>query len=240
MLVIPAIDIRHGQCVRLHQGRDAEQTVYGKDPVAMAQSWKSQGAPMLHIVDLDGAFEGTPVNLQTAARIRKETGLPTQVGGGYRDLKSIAQALEAGIDRVILGTIAVQNPALVREAAKRFGVGVVVSIDVKDEYVAVAGWTAVSEMKFQDLIVLMRDAGVMEFLFTDTRKDGTLSGPNVPAIKQFLQAARVPVIAAGGVTTVKDIEALKALEPMGLKGAVIGKSLYDERIRYADALRAVA
>jgi len=239
MLVIPAIDIRHGQCVRLHQGRDHEQTVYGKDPVAIAHSWKEHGASMLHVADLDGAFDGTPVNLSMVARMRKETGLPVQVGGGYRDLKTIEAAIKAGIDRVILGTIAVQNPDLVREAAKRFGKQVTVSIDVKDEFVAVAGWTEISKMKFQDLIRAMLDAGIQELLFTDTRKDGTLSGPNIEAIKLFLETAKVPVIASGGVTTVRDLRLLKTLEPLGLKGAVIGKALYDERIRLEDAIQAV-
>ena len=240
MLVIPAIDIRHGQCVRLHKGRDAESTVYGEDPVAMAQTWKSQGAQMLHIIDLDGAFEGTPVNIKTLARIRKETGLPMEVGGGYRDLASIQMAVDAGIDHIILGTVAVKNPKLVREAAQKFPGRIIVGIDVKDGFVAVSGWTEVDQMRCEDLVPLMRDAGIHEFLFTDTQKDGTLSGPNLVAIEEFLRVAQCPVIVAGGVTTVEDLRALRHLESQGLKGAVIGKSLYDKRIRLEDALMAVA
>jgi phosphoribosylformimino-5-aminoimidazole carboxamide ribotide isomerase len=240
MLVIPAIDIRHGQCVRLHKGMDSESTIYGEDPVAMAQTWKSQGAKMLHIIDLDGAFDGTPVNLKTLARIRQETGLPVQVGGGYRDMDSIQAAVDAGIDRIILGTVAVKNPKLVRDAAQKFAGHIMVGIDVREGFVAVSGWTEIDRMTCEDLVPLMRDAGIHDFLFTDTQKDGTLSGPNLEAIRDFLRVAQCPVIVAGGVTTVDDLRALRQLEPQGLKGAIIGKSLYDKRIRLEDALQAVA
>lgn len=240
MLIVPAIDIRHGQCVRLVQGKDQHQTVYGKDPVAMAQLWKSQGATMLHVADLDGAFAGTPVNIETVARIRKDTGIPVQVGGGYRDLASIAKALELGIDRVILGTVAVYDSALVVEAARRFGEAVTVSIDVKEEFVAVSGWTEVSTVKYQDLINRMKQAGIRELLFTDTRKDGTLSGPNMEGIRAFIEAAKVPVMVSGGVASVEDIRGLKPLVPLGLKGVVIGKALYDHRIALPEAMAAAA
>jgi len=238
MLILPAIDIRKGQCVRLVQGQDSKQTVYGKDPVAMAMAWKNQGASHLHVADLDGAFEGRPVNLEMASRMRKETGLPVQIGGGFRTIQQIEEAVKLGIDRVILGTLAISNPTLVKEAAKTFGAQVTVSIDVKEEFVTVSGWQEVSTVKFADLALRMRDAGIQELLFTDTRKDGTLSGPNLDGVRAFLAAAQVPVIVSGGVTTVEDIHALKTLESRNLKGAVIGKALYDHRITLHDALQA--
>jgi len=238
MLIYPAIDIRNGQCVRLVQGQDSRQTVYGKDPVAMAQVWKSEGATHIHVADLDGAFQRRPMHIDTVARIRKETGLPVQMGGGFRTIDQIAEAVSKGIDRVILGTIAVTDPDLVRTAAKKFGAQVTVSIDVKDEFVTVAGWQEVSTIRYTDLATRMREAGIQELLYTDTRKDGTLSGPNIEGLQTFLAAAQIPVVAGGGVTTVEDIVAMKALTNRGLKGAVIGKALYDHRIALKDALAA--
>jgi len=238
MLIFPAIDIRHGQCVRLYQGQDSRQTVYGKDPLAMALAFKKAGATHLHIADLDGAFERKPLHIALVAKMRKESGLPVQLGGGFRTIEQIEEAVNSGIDRVILGTVAVSNPDLVKEAAKKFGAQVTVSIDVKDEFVMVSAWQEVSTIKFTDLAIRMREAGIQELLYTDTRKDGTLSGPNLEGLRIFLKAAQVPVIASGGVTTVEDITALKTLEAHGLKGAVIGKALYDHRIELPDALAA--
>jgi phosphoribosylformimino-5-aminoimidazole carboxamide ribotide isomerase len=191
---------------------------------------------MLHVADLDGAFEGRPVNLQTAAQMRREFNVPVEIGGGFRDLKGIETAVKAGLDKVILGTIAVSKPELVREAVREFDGRVSVSIDVSGDFVTVSGWTAVSQVRFEDLVKRMQDEGVSELLFTDTRKDGTLSGPNIESIKRFLKVAKVPVIASGGISRIEDVEALKQLVPDGLKGAVIGKALYDGKINLQEAL----
>lgn len=237
MRVIPAIDIRRGQCVRLYQGREDQETTYWKDPLEMASTWKSRGAKMLHVADLDGAFQGHPVNLEMVVNMKKTTGLPVQVGGGYRDFASIKAAMEAGIDRVILGTAAVYDPDLVTSAIQAFKGGIAVSIDVSDDYVAVAGWKEVSAVRFDDLAKRMHDAGVEHLLFTDTRKDGTLSGPNVAGIKLFLKAANGPVIVSGGIATLDDVSTLRGLEGSGLAGIVIGKALYDKQISLEDAMR---
>jgi len=237
MLILPAIDIRKGRCVRLYQGREDRETVYADSPLETAALWRRQGALALHVADLDGAFAGRPVNLEAAAQMKKTLKIPVQVGGGFRDIRSIEEALAAGIDKVILGTAAVYHPELVAEAVERFGGRIVVSIDVSDDYVAVAGWKELSSVRYDDLAVRMREAGVRELLFTDTRKDGTLSGPNVEGIRRFLAAAQVPVTVSGGITTVEDVATLKELEPLGLAGAVIGKALYDRRITLEDAMR---
>ena len=240
MLILPAIDIRRGNCVRLYQGREDQETVYSHDPIAMGQLWKDKGAKILHVADLDGAFEGKPVNLPLVARMRKEVGLPIELGGGYRDMESIDRAHDAGIERVILGTVAVYNPDLVRDAVQKYGSFVSVSIDVTNDMVAVAGWKQVSEVRSDDLAKRMRELGVAELLFTDTRKDGTLSGPNVEKIGNFLKAAQLPVIISGGISSADDIRSLRPLEIQGLKGVVIGKALYDHRIKLEDALAAGA
>jgi phosphoribosylformimino-5-aminoimidazole carboxamide ribotide isomerase len=237
MLILPAIDIRHAACVRLYQGRPDQETVYSTDPVEMAHIWKARGATMLHVVDLDGAFEGKPVNLPLIKVIRQEVHVAIEVGGGFRDMLSISQGIEAGADRVILGTVAIRNPALVQEAVRSFGDRVSVSIDVNGSFAAAAGWKEISAITFADLAKRMRDIGVRELLFTDTRRDGTLLGPDLAMIEQFLGAANMSVTISGGVTTIEDVTNLKMLEPKGVKAAVIGKALYDKRIQLEDALR---
>lgn len=238
MLVIPAIDIRHGHCVRLIQGRDEQQTVYSKNPVQMAIHWHRLGARMLHIADLDGAFQGKPANLDLVAQMKAEVPIPLELGGGIRDLDSVEKAIESGVDRVILGTAAVYDPDLVRDAVKRFGAAIAVSIDVSDDFVAVAGWKEVSTVRYDELAHRMRELGVKTLLFTDTRKDGTLSGPNLPAIERFLKAANVPVIVSGGISSPQDVESLKPFVALGLSGVVIGKALYDHKLKLEDALAA--
>lgn len=238
MLVIPAIDIRRGQCVRLYQGKENQETVYWKDPVEMASIWHSRGAKILHIADLDGAFQGKPANLDKVARMKKTIPIPIQVGGGYRDMESIDAAMQAGVDKVILGTAALYNPDLVTESVSKYGGAIAVSIDVADDFVTVSGWKEVSAVRFDDLARKMRALGIRELLFTDTRKDGTLSGPNYEGIRLFLHAAEgVPVTVSGGISSVDDVLQLKELEPEGLKAVVIGKALYDRKLTLQDAMR---
>jgi phosphoribosylformimino-5-aminoimidazole carboxamide ribotide isomerase len=203
----------------------------------VARTWKSKGAEMLHIVDLDGAFEGRPVNLGMIGAIRQDARIPIEVGGGFRSLEAIQQAMAFGIEKVILGTSAIKNPDLVSAAVNEFGPRITVSIDVSGPFATAAGWKEVSAIPFSELAGKMRDMGVQELLFTDTRRDGTLLGPDLPTVRRFLEAAQVPVTISGGITTLEDIYNLKQLEPAGLHGVVIGKALYDKKIQLEDVLK---
>lgn len=237
MLILPAIDIRHGNCVRLIQGREEQETIYSENPIQMALQWKAKGAQMLHIVDLDGAFEGKPVNLGLISQLREESQIPIEVGGGFRELAYIEQAFDMGIDRIILGTSAIKNVPLVQAAVKKYGMRVTVSIDVAGAFAAASGWKEVTSVPFPQLAKQMRDIGVQELLFTDTSRDGTLQGPDIAVVQRYLVAAEVPVIISGGVSSLEDLYSLKELEPVGLKGVVIGKALYDRKIDLEEALK---
>ncbi len=239
MFVIPAIDIRHGQCVRLYQGKEDQETVYWKDPVEMAGAWVKRGAKMLHVADLDGAFSGKPANLPKIETMKRLVTVPIQVGGGFRSMEAIEAALSVGVDRVILGTVAVYNPDLVAQAVAKYGDAIAVSIDVSEDFVTVSGWKEVSAVRFDALLERMIACGVRTFLYTDTRKDGTLSGPNLLGIRMFLYAAKgAPVIASGGISSLDDIVQLRDLESQGLRGVVIGKALYDHKITLQEAIQA--
>jgi phosphoribosylformimino-5-aminoimidazole carboxamide ribotide isomerase len=236
---MPAIDIRHGQCVRLYQGKEDHETVYWKDPVEMASIWVKRGAQSLHVADLDGAFQGKPANLDMVARMKKSVAVPIQIGGGFRSMESIDAAFQAGVDCVILGTAAVYNPELVSTAINKYKAAIAVSIDVSDDFVTVSGWKEISSVKFDDLVERMIAAGVKHLVFTDTRKDGTLSGPNVAGIRLFLHAAKgAPVIVSGGIASVEDILHLREFEIHGLTGIIIGKALYDRKLTLQEAMQA--
>lgn len=238
MLVIPAIDIRHGQCVRLYQGKEDQETVYWKDPVEMASIWESRGAKILHIADLDGAFQGRPGNLDKLEKMKKVVKIPVQIGGGFRTMENINAAFQSGADRVILGTAAVYNPTLVGEALEKYGKAIAVSIDVSEDFVTVSGWKEVSAMRFEQVAARMISLGVQSLLFTDTRKDGTLSGPNLNGIRLFLNAAGgLPVTVSGGISSIDDVIALREFEAQGLVAVIIGKALYDRRLILQDAMK---
>jgi phosphoribosylformimino-5-aminoimidazole carboxamide ribotide isomerase len=238
MLVIPAIDIRHGQCVRLYQGKEDRETVYWKDPVEMAAIWIKRGAKMLHIADLDGAFQGRPANLDKVERIHKAVQVPIQIGGGFRSLESIQMAFKAGAYRVILGTAAVYNPSLVAQALDLYKEKIAVSIDVAEDFVAVSGWKELSKVRFDDLVLRMKKLGVQHLLFTDTRKDGTLLGPNLSGIQLFLQAAAgTSVTVSGGISTLDEVTALRDYEERGLTAVIVGKALYDRKFTLEEALK---
>jgi phosphoribosylformimino-5-aminoimidazole carboxamide ribotide isomerase len=238
MLVIPAIDIRQGRCVRLYQGKEDQETVYAKDPVEMAVVWEKRGARRLHIADLDGAFQGRPANLDKVERMRKAVKIPIQIGGGFRSMESIQSAFKSGADRVILGTAAVYNPALVSSALEQYGDAISVSIDVADDFVAVSGWKELSTMTFDTLARRMIAVGVKHLLFTDTRKDGTLSGPNIPGIRLFLNAAQgVPVTVSGGISTIDDVAHLREFAAQGLASIIVGKALYDRKLILEEAMK---
>jgi phosphoribosylformimino-5-aminoimidazole carboxamide ribotide isomerase len=236
MILFPAIDLKDGQCVRLVQGEMDQATVFNADPAAQAKAFESQGFEWLHVVDLNGAFEGKPVNGAAVEAIFKATHLPIQLGGGIRDLETIANWLDKGIDRVILGTAAVRDPDLVRKAAHDFPGCIVVGIDARDGKVAIEGWAEASEMTALDLARRFEDAGVAAIIHTDIARDGVLEGLNLDATLAIADAVTIPVIASGGLAGIDDIKQL--LEPRyeKLDGAIVGRALYDGRLDVKEAL----
>lgn len=238
MIIYPAIDIRGGKCVRLTEGRFDAETVYADDPAAMALRWAAEGAEYLHVVDLDGARAGQPVNLAIVARIAATVNIPVQLGGGIRTLAGIDAALAAGVTRVILGSVAVKQPALVKEACAAYGDRVVVGIDAKDGIVAVEGWGVSGGVGAEELAARMAAAGVARIIYTDISRDGTLTGVNVSATRALARAAGVPVVASGGVSSLADVAAVRAAEADGVEGVIIGKALYTGAVGLAAALKA--
>lgn len=226
MLVIPAIDLKQGSCVRLEQGLMHKDTVYSTDPVAQALKWQQAGAELLHIVDLDGAFDGVPRNREAIAAIVAALDIPTQLGGGIRDLPTIEAYLELGLARVILGTVAKENPELVRQACAKFPGRIVVGIDARDGMVAVRGWAEITEKKAIDMAREFEGMGVVAIIYTDIARDGMMQGPNLEATAALADAVSIPVIASGGVSSMEDIRNLKAIESRGVCGAITGKAIY--------------
>ncbi|MFQ5671825.1 MAG: 1-(5-phosphoribosyl)-5-[(5-phosphoribosylamino)methylideneamino]imidazole-4-carboxamide isomerase [Nitrospinales bacterium] len=239
MRLIPAVDIKGGRCVRLAQGQADQETVYSDDPVSMACHWDEVGAGLIHVVDLDGAFSGQPVNAGLIKAIVNSSSAGIQVGGGIRTLEAIATYVDYGVSRVVLGTVALRNPQFVADACKRFPGKIVVGIDARDGCVAVKGWVEVSERKAVDLARTLESAGVAGFVFTDIRRDGMLRGPNIDAIRDFAESTRLPVIASGGVGCLQDIAALLTLKPAGVAGIIVGKALYDKTLDFKEALKLI-
>ncbi len=239
MILFPAIDLKDGRCVRLKRGAMDSATVFNDDPAAQAMAFERAGFRWLHCVDLDGAFAGRSANADAIRSIRAGTGLPIQLGGGIRSMAAIEGWLSAGIARVILGTAALKNPALVKEAARVFPGRIVVGADAKEGRIAAEGWAEVSELTPVELGYRFEDAGVAAILFTDVDCDGMLGGVNVAATAALAAAVRIPVIASGGVGGVADIEALLAAGEPNIEGVVIGRALYDGRIVPAEALARV-
>lgn len=235
MKIIPAVDIKNGRCVRLSQGKADQETVYSDNPQEMAEHWDEEGAPLIHVVDLDGAFEGSPKNSEIVKKIIYSSSGDIQVGGGIRTLSSIEEYIKAGAYRVILGTIAQKEPDFVEQACKKFPGKIIVGIDARDGFVAVKGWVEVSDQRATDLAEKMRNYGIAGFIFTDISRDGMLQGPNLGSIKEFAEAAQLPVIASGGVSRLEDIKNLIKLESSGVEGVIIGKALYDKTLSYRDA-----
>ncbi len=236
MLLIPAIDLKDGACVRLRQGDMAESTVYSEDPAAIARRWLDAGARRLHIVDLNGAFAGRPVNAGAIRAIAAEAGeVPVQLGGGIRDLEIIEAHLAAGVSYVILGTAAVRNPGLVRQAATELPGHVMVGLDARDGKVAVEGWSKMTGHDVTDLAAKFEDYGVEAIVYTDIGRDGMLSGPNVEATGALARSLRIPVIASGGIHTLADVRALKAVEADGVIGAITGRAIYEGTLDFGEA-----
>ncbi|MFH1026530.1 MAG: 1-(5-phosphoribosyl)-5-[(5-phosphoribosylamino)methylideneamino]imidazole-4-carboxamide isomerase [Pseudomonadota bacterium] len=236
MIVIPAIDLKDGKCVRLEQGLMDKDTVFNDNPGAQARAWQDQGAELLHIVDLDGAFAGKPKNRGAIEDIIKSITIPAQLGGGIRDITTIEAYLSLGLSRVIIGTAAQRNPELVREACARFPGRIVVGIDAKDGMVAVQGWAEVTDITAVELARKFEDCGVAAIIYTDISRDGMLQGPNLEATRALAEAVSIPIIASGGVSSLKDIENLMAIEAAGITGVITGKAVYTGAISLNEAI----
>ncbi len=240
MLIYPAIDLREERCVRLVEGNPEHETVYSDDPAAMARLWQDQGATWLHVVDLDGAFSGSPKNISVIKEIISSVDIPVQVGGGIRDLAVAGEILGLGAARVIFGTVAITNPEMVAEACRKFGDAIAVGIDARDGKVAIEGWGVTAQKNTIDLAMEMKSMGVRRIIFTDIWRDGTLKGPNIAAVEEVARGTGLKVIASGGVSTLDDLKSLKRLEAQGVEGVIMGKSLYAGTISLKDALAIAA
>ncbi len=234
--LIPAIDMKGGRCVRLVQGQMDQETVYYQDPVDAAKLWATQGAPRIHLVDLDGAVAGSPQNIDVVERIVGEVSVPLQLGGGIREQDDIKRCLEIGVDRVILGTLAFRDPEGVKELANLYPGKILLGLDARDGYVAIEGWKDVTRVRVTDLLSSYPGLPIAGIIYTDIQCDGMLKGPNIPATRDLLEISPYPVIASGGVTSPEDVASLARLKPMGLVGAIIGKALYSGQMDYLDAL----
>lgn len=237
MIIFPAIDLRDGKCVRLIQGDFDKETVYSDDPQATALKWQACGAKFLHVVDLDGAKAGSPQNLDAIKKILDAVEIPIEVGGGIRTLDDMQRLLALGVRRVILGSVAVENPALVAEAVKRFGDGVVVGIDARDGFVAVHGWEKSSTARVDDLAKKIVAAGVKTIIYTDISKDGMLSGVNAEIFAALAKSSGAQVVASGGVRSIDDIANLKARESDGVVGVIVGKAIYTGALDLSAAIK---
>tara|TARA_R100000687_G_scaffold16949_1_gene13336 strand:+ start:5275 stop:6033 length:759 start_codon:yes stop_codon:yes gene_type:complete len=238
MILYPAIDLKDGQAVRLVHGDMEKSTVFNDDPAAQAREFVDAGCTWLHLVDLNGAFAGTPVNAAPVEAILKSCNVPAQLGGGIRDMATIEAWLDKGLARVILGTVAVENPALVREAARAFPGKVAVGIDARNGRVATKGWAEETDVMVTDLAKSFEDAGVAALIYTDIMRDGAMGGPNIEATAALARAVNIPVIASGGVSSLADLKALK--ETGVISGAISGRALYDGAIDLSEALKALA
>jgi phosphoribosylformimino-5-aminoimidazole carboxamide ribotide isomerase len=238
MLIIPAIDLKDGCVVRLVQGKFADQKIYSRNPLETAKGWVKQGAKLLHLVDLDGAAEGEPKNLEIAKDIARHLDIPVEFGGGVRKIETIRALLAAGIQRVVIGTKAVEDKAFLKKALSEFKDKILVSIDAKEGRVAIKGWQeSRSDVEVIKFALSLKAMGFRQIIYTDTLRDGTLSGPNIKGIKSLLEKTGMPIIASGGVSALSDLKKLKKLEKEGLAGVIIGKALYEGKFTLTEALK---
>ena len=239
MDVIPAIDLLEGRCVRLFQGDYEKSQVFNENPVEVAKRWETEGATRLHLVDLDGAKAGKPENWQAIKAIVDAVDLPIQVGGGLRDADRVSALFDLGVQYAILGTAAVENPDLVGQLSGRFPGRIIVGIDARDGRVATRGWLETSEVMAVDLAQRMEDQGAAAIVYTDIKRDGTMKGPNLEALRDLATAIKTPVVASGGVSSISDLMSLLALVTVGVSGVIVGKALYTGDVVLKDAIRAI-
>jgi len=236
MIIIPAVDIKNGKCVRLSQGRMDLETVYSDDPAAMAKKWEDEGAEIIHVVDLDGAVAKSPRNINTIQKILETVKVPIQVGGGIRNEDTIRMYLDLGIGKIIIGTEAIRNPKLVKDACKAFPGRIIVGIDARQGMVAIEGWTKTTEIKAVELAKKFEDCGVAAINFTDIHRDGMETGPNIDETRRLAEEVSIPVVASGGVSTIKDIMNLIPLKEVGLAGVITGRALYNGTLNLKEAI----
>jgi len=236
MIIIPAVDIKNGRCVRLFQGQMDSETVFSNDPAAMAKRWEEEGAEIIHVIDLDGAFEKSPQNLHSIKKIIKSIKVPVQVGGGIRNIDTIKLLLDLGVTRVIIGTEAVKNPQLVKDACRLFPEQIIVGIDARNGLVAIEGWAQTTKMMAVDLAKKFEDCGVAAINFTDIQRDGMQTGPNIIETRHLAEAVSIPVIASGGVSTIEDIINLIPLKQAGVIGVITGRALYSGTLSLKEAI----
>jgi phosphoribosylformimino-5-aminoimidazole carboxamide ribotide isomerase len=239
MDVIPAIDLLEGRCVRLYQGDYARSQVFNDNPVEVAKQWADQGATRIHVVDLDGAKVGQPVNTKAIEAIVAAISVPVQVGGGLRDRIGVTQMLDAGVHQVILGTAAVEEPTIVESLCAEFPGKIIVGIDARKGWVATHGWIETSEITATDLAQQMSELGVAAIIYTDILRDGTLIGPNLDALRELAAKISIPIIASGGISSMTDLLSLLALEPLGVSGVIVGRALYTGNISLKEAVQAI-
>ena len=235
MIIFPAMDLRDGKCVRLYQGKFDALEVVGENPIEVAMSFKKAGAEYIHVVDLDGALNGTIKNLKIILKVINEVNIPVELGGGIRDIKTVDALIEAGVSRVILGTAALKDKKFVAEAAAKYGDKIAVGIDAKDEKVAVNGWTNISDVNYIDFAKEIEAIGVKTIIFTDISKDGTLMGPNLVQLQKINDSVSCNIIASGGI---KELEDLRAINRMGLYGTIVGKAIYSGNVDLKEAIAA--
>ncbi|MBI5314337.1 MAG: 1-(5-phosphoribosyl)-5-[(5-phosphoribosylamino)methylideneamino]imidazole-4-carboxamide isomerase [Nitrospirae bacterium] len=238
MLVIPAIDLKDGRCVRLRQGDMADETVYSDDVTEVARQWQQQGAGLIHVVDLNGAVDGEPKNLPHIESVMNAVRVKVQVGGGIRTIDTVRRYLNAGVSRVVLGTAALTNRALLDLACQEFPQRIVLGLDARDGRIAVKGWTSVSDVKAIDLLKELSGCAIAAVVYTDIARDGMLNGPNIPALKEVVECSSFPVIASGGITRLEDLQAVRSLGPK-IEGAIVGKALYDGKLDLKAAVAAL-
>lgn len=236
MIIIPAVDIKNGKCVRLLQGRMEDDTVYSDDPAAVAAKWERLGAQLIHVIDLDGAFSKSPQNEAAIRKIAQSVQIPIQLGGGIRNDKTVDMYLEMGIARVIIGTEAIKNPAFVKKICQAYPGQIIVGIDARDGKVAIDGWTQTTRIEAVDLAKAFEDCGVAVINFTDIQRDGMQTGPNLEATQHLAEAISIPVVASGGVSSIQDIKDLLPLEKSGVIGVIVGRALYSGALDLKAAL----
>lgn len=239
MLIIPAVDIKNGRCVRLIQGDPDQETIYSDSPVEQAKIWESQGAKLIHIVDLDGAFSGMPSNLKLIEEIRNNLSVELEVGGGIRDISTVKQYIDIGINRIIIGSAAFKSREFVKEACENFPQSIIIGIDVVDNNVAIHGWKDITDTHFYDFANELKKYGASELILTDIKKDGMLTGINPDFYENALDEIKLPIIASGGISNLDDIKKLLPLKDKGLKGVITGKALYEKKIDLKEAIKVV-
>jgi phosphoribosylformimino-5-aminoimidazole carboxamide ribotide isomerase len=239
MLVIPAIDLKDGRCVRLLQGREDREIVFSHQPSKVARTWEQAGAELIHVVDLDGAFKGKPINRDVIKEIVDAVKVPIQLGGGLRSLMVIEEYIALGVNRVVLGTVAIQDPGLVEKACKKFPGRILVTIDAKDGMVVVKGWVEESTVTASELAKRLEAVGVAAVVFTDIKRDGMMVGPNIQAAKELAQSVSIPVIISGGISSLNDIREIIPLKAAGIIGMIIGRAIYDGSVDLRAAINLV-